>query len=260
MAGSYTVSAAIPPSLQCPPSQFLSARPHVQRLMAAAMVFRAPAPAQMLLLRRAPSDTYPLRWEVPGGTTSDRKDGSVLDGVRRELWEETGLRARGMLCVVGMAPPGPGATGATGSPGGAREAAREEAGDDARTVTFWEPDGGRGEGRLRWGKVTVVVDVHEDLDGGGVVRLDEREHDRWAWATRAEVEAGRWADGEEIGFVSEGGRRSILEGFRVYEEREGEETGETGETEGKEEEEEEEEETDAPRLMAKFGGKANKGP
>ncbi|KID87404.1 NUDIX domain protein [Metarhizium guizhouense ARSEF 977] len=239
----YTVSDAIPACLKCRPSEFLSSRPHLQRLMAAAMVFRAregAAAAQTLLLRRAPSDSYPLRWEVPGGSTSDRKDGSVLDGVRRELREETGLGARRMLYTVGMleeAPPMPTPTDL----GAEKEEARNDEGDEARTVSFWEFD--QRHGMVRWGKVTVVVDVDEDLGDGSVVRLDEREHDRWAWATRAEVEAGRWADGEEIGFVTEGSWKSILEGFRLYAEKA-----------------DKEREMDGPRLMTKFGGKANKGP
>ncbi|EFY84202.1 NUDIX domain protein [Metarhizium acridum CQMa 102] len=238
----YTVSDAIPACLKCSPSEFLSSRPHLQRLMAAAMVFRRwEGAAQTLLLRRAPSDSYPLRWEIPGGSTSDRKDGSVLDGVRRELREETGLGARRMLYPVGMLEEAPRAPADLEAEGKGEEARNE--GDDARTVSFWESD--ERHGMLRWGKVTVVVDVDEDLGDGGVVRLDEREHDRWAWATQAEVEAGRWADGEDIGFVSEGSWRSILEGFRLY--------GENGEKE-------KEREMDGPRLMTKFGGKANKGP
>lgn len=48
---------------------------------------------RLLLVQRAPHDSYPLLWEVPGGAI-DAEDESVLHGLARELWEETGLRAR----------------------------------------------------------------------------------------------------------------------------------------------------------------------
>lgn len=110
----------------------------------------------------------------------------------------------------------------------AEEGAKNE-GDDARTVSFLETG-------QTWGKVTVVVDVHEDLDDDASVKVRDGEHDRWAWATEEEVKGGRWMDGEEIGFVSEGVWRTVLEGFRLYAEREGR------------------------RLMMRFPGKADKGP
>ncbi|KAI0456221.1 NUDIX hydrolase domain-like protein [Xylaria acuta] len=55
---------------------------------------------RLLLVQRAPHDSYPLRWEVPGGTI-DAEDESVLHGLARELWEETGLRACRVSGLVG---------------------------------------------------------------------------------------------------------------------------------------------------------------
>ncbi|KAJ8123021.1 hypothetical protein ONZ43_g932 [Nemania bipapillata] len=55
---------------------------------------------RLLLVQRAAHDSYPLRWEVPGGTI-DAEDESLLHGLVRELWEETGLRARCVAGVVG---------------------------------------------------------------------------------------------------------------------------------------------------------------
>lgn len=48
---------------------------------------------RLLVVQRAPHDSYPLRWEVPGGAI-DAEDESILHGLARELWEETGLRVR----------------------------------------------------------------------------------------------------------------------------------------------------------------------
>ncbi|KAI0191573.1 NUDIX hydrolase domain-like protein [Astrocystis sublimbata] len=57
---------------------------------------------RLLLVQRAPHDSYPLRWEVPGGAIDD-EDKSILHGVARELWEEAGLRARHVGGLVGKA-------------------------------------------------------------------------------------------------------------------------------------------------------------
>lgn len=50
---------------------------------------------RLLVVQRAPHDSCPLRWEIPGGAV-DAEDESLLHGLARELWEETGLRARGV--------------------------------------------------------------------------------------------------------------------------------------------------------------------
>lgn len=203
--------------------------------MAAAIVFRAPGATslhpQTLLIRRAPTDSYPTKWEIPGGSTSDRKDASIIAGAVRELHEETGLTAKKVLYPIGMLgdteTTAPGKLGITPE----EEGAKNE-GDDAQTVTFLETGD-------TWGKVTLVVDVHEDLEDGKdteSVRVRDGEHDRWAWATEEEVRMGKWKGGEEIGFVSEGVWRTVLQGFREYGAREG------------------------ARLMRRFPGMANKEP
>ncbi|TWU71068.1 hypothetical protein ED733_001198 [Metarhizium rileyi] len=244
MAQPYTVSDRIPGSLQARPSEFLGSKPHLHRLMAAAMVFRTSPhghAAQTLLLRRAPRDSSPPKWEVPGGST-DEQDATVLDSVRRELHEKTGLHAKTMLYPVGM-------LDAAAQNFEAESDARNE-GDDAQTVAFWERERDEKPGNLlRWGKVTVVVDVHEEeaLDDDGSVRLVDTEHDRCAWATREEIYASKFADGEDIGFVSGAAWRIILEGFRLHGEK-------------VERAREREREAKGARMMAKFGGIADKGP
>lgn len=149
----------------------------------------------------------------------------------RELHEETGLTAKKVLYPIGMLADSentaPGNLGIT-----AEEESAKNEGDDARAVTFMETG-------QTWGKVTLVVDVYEDLEHGkdeDSVRVRDGEHDRWAWATEEEVRSGRWKGGEEIGFVSEGVWRTVLEGFREYGERE------------------------RARLMRRFPGMANKEP
>ncbi|KEY69039.1 hypothetical protein S7711_03338 [Stachybotrys chartarum IBT 7711] len=165
----FTTSPSLPAPLLLPPSAFLPAHPHIDYIMAGAIVFaRSRAgPLKTLLIRRAPSDSYPLRWEVPGGS-ADATDASLAAAAARELWEETGLRARRVLCAAGAGLP--------------------RTGDgccfDAATgvCTF-------GETGDVWGKATFVVDV-EQAGGGVVLRPDE--HVDWAWVTEDEVRSGRF--------------------------------------------------------------------
>ncbi|KAI0502877.1 NUDIX hydrolase domain-like protein [Xylaria bambusicola] len=78
-----------------------SPRPHgikLQGVCVGAFVFDEAR--RLLLVQRAPHDSYPLRWEVPGGA-ADVEDETLLEAVARELWEETSLRARYISGVVG---------------------------------------------------------------------------------------------------------------------------------------------------------------
>jgi 8-oxo-dGTP pyrophosphatase MutT (NUDIX family) len=48
---------------------------------------------RLLMVRKAPSDPYhPDRWEVPGGRLEVSRDADLDDHIRREVWEEVGLR------------------------------------------------------------------------------------------------------------------------------------------------------------------------
>ena len=63
-----------------------------------------PAPpsegTKILLLQRAAHDSMPLRWEIPGGAV-DEEDESILHGLAREIWEESGLLVTRVVRVVG---------------------------------------------------------------------------------------------------------------------------------------------------------------
>lgn len=169
--------------------------------MASSLVMH-PLTHRALLLQRSPTNSYPLHWEIPGGST-EPSDTSIVASAARELWEETSLRASHILRPVGLLPEHllPSQPGPLGiSPG--EEDARQEM--DGALVTFWET------GR-RWAKCTVLVAVESVED----VRVRDDEHMAWAWVSEGEVVSGRREDGMEMGFVSEGVRRSILEGFRL---------------------------------------------
>ncbi|KAH8158836.1 hypothetical protein CIB48_g9410 [Xylaria polymorpha] len=85
-------------SFNVPLGAYIESSPALQSVCVGAVVFDDAD--RLLLVQRAPHDSYPLHWEVPGGAV-DAEDKSILHGVVRELWEETGLRARGISGLVG---------------------------------------------------------------------------------------------------------------------------------------------------------------
>ncbi|KAK7402600.1 hypothetical protein QQX98_011641 [Neonectria punicea] len=194
---SYTVSPALHRYSSVSPAALLAADPDIDHLIAGAVV--ANPHGLILLLRRAATDSWPLRWEVPGGCV-DAADASLVAAAVRELWEETGLRATAVTGAVRLLD--------------------DEDGDGR------EGDGDEGEADLRvkddlclfretgsvWAKLTAWVDV-ESCDAV-VVRDDE--HAEWAWVSEEEARRRRFADGRELDFVSEGVRRTVLEGFRLW--------------------------------------------
>ncbi|KAI1172959.1 NUDIX hydrolase domain-like protein [Nemania sp. FL0916] len=81
-----------------PLTDYLKTNSSIQGVCVGAFVFDDRG--RLLVVQRAPHDSYPLRWEVPGGTI-DKEDESILHGLVRELWEETGLRTRHVPEKVG---------------------------------------------------------------------------------------------------------------------------------------------------------------
>ncbi|KAK7935009.1 NUDIX hydrolase domain-like protein [Apiospora marii] len=145
---------------------------------------------RILLVQRAPHDSMPLRWEVPGGACDD-EDETVLHAVARELWEESGLRAAHVGPQVGEGRP------------------------------FFTSRG------RRMLKVEFLADVEggesgEVKKGAGadgktsppVVKLDPEEHVAFLWATEEECRGHRVGE-TEITFTHNEQEQSILEGFRL---------------------------------------------
>ncbi|KAL6921426.1 hypothetical protein ACHAPO_004874 [Fusarium lateritium] len=190
------LSYMIPPSLNAftsKPAEFRASHPPIQHLIAGALVTNPRG--QILLLRRAAHDSWPLLWEVPGGSVDD-VDADLVAGAVRELWEEAGLRAKAVKGVVGIAP------------------IEEPMPDDPLEkdlevlydmLVFRADDG-------VWGKLTVWVDVESCED----VEIDEDEHAEFAWVTEEEALRSTFKDGRKLDFVSEGVRRNVLEGFRLW--------------------------------------------
>lgn len=131
--------------------------------------------ARTLIIQRALKDGFPLKWETPGGGVEDF-DASILSAAAREVKEETGLDVDPEKDILGTVGGG---------------------------FTEWEePKTG-----LWWRKVVFLVRIVGVEEGLPVVRLEEREHRDWRWATEEEVREGgiEFAYGELA--------RGILEGF-----------------------------------------------
>ncbi|KAJ6441571.1 NUDIX domain-containing protein [Purpureocillium lavendulum] len=322
-AHDFTVDAAVPACLSLPPREFLAARPHIHRLMAACMVFRRAEQhastdnnntnnatttsdnrgrkqeerqgpvLQALLIRRAAADSYSLKWEIPGGSVSLARDASVLAAAARELREETGLRVArvrrplGMLMHSSPSPlscaPGDRDVDGTEDKAGEEQQEQEQAQEQERTLLLVEPPPGLGispaeeqarqdpaddaltvtflETGRRWGKVALLVDVREAVEGipsrgrigftggddkedgegdrGGLGRkggqagqgaaaptivMDPREHEEWAWLTEEQVRRGVDAAGRPMEYTSAGVWRGVLAGFAARRALEGDDT------------------------------------
>jgi 8-oxo-dGTP pyrophosphatase MutT (NUDIX family) len=117
--------------------------------------------------------------EIPGGAC-DLDDDTILHGLARELWEETGLLLSDVRHQVRCGREGP---------------------DGAVFFTR------RG---LRVCKFTFEVEVAKCED----VKLDPNEHQGSLWASEEEVKAKRVGD-LDLKFTTKQQEETILEGFRV---------------------------------------------
>ncbi|KAK1769011.1 NUDIX hydrolase domain-like protein [Phialemonium atrogriseum] len=162
---------------------YLSAHPEFDALAVGAIVFSTTPPANpeardhVLLIQRAAHDSMPSRWEVPGGGC-DLDDESILHGLGRELWEESGLVLTAVITQVG----------------------------DGR-VFFTR----RGQ---RVCKYTFEAEVQAQDGVVPGVTLDPKEHQAYLWATEDECRARRKGD-VELKFTTKDEEAAIMEAFRL---------------------------------------------
>ncbi|KAI8667335.1 hypothetical protein LRP88_00911 [Fusarium phalaenopsidis] len=193
----YKASPSLHAFASSTPAAFLAANPSIHHLMTGALVTNAQG--QVLLLRRAPHDSWPLQWEIPGGCVDD-EDVNIVAAAVRELWEETGLRAKLVKAPVRLVP----ADQAGELPVDVLETKLEMIGD---FMIFRVKE-------VVWGKLAVWIDVESYDD----VKICDDEHVEFAWVTEQEARERRFIDGRELDFTSEGVRRNVLEGFRLWRE------------------------------------------
>ncbi|KAL8671420.1 MAG: hypothetical protein Q9168_004072 [Polycauliona sp. 1 TL-2023] len=209
------ISIRIPPTLQpfaIPLGSFLEKNTQYDRLVCSAFIFAGPInhhrhhhaeakeaeiPSRLLLLRRSSTDdAFPNAWEIPGGSI-DKTDPTILHGLAREVFEETGLRLTRFIRLVGDA--------------------------IKWTTTTEEEDAGSS---VQWVKHSFEIEVAEvgaleaehDIAAGYLrslpVDLDPVEHQDHAWVTEQEVRAF-YEDGVGKAIVSKEQAGKMLEAFRV---------------------------------------------
>jgi len=207
----YTTSAELS-AFSVSPAELLASRPDIHNLIAGTMIFRLVPDSsstgvllETLLLQRAPSDSFPLKWEIPAGTADPSIDRSILGVAVRELWEETQLRARHLSLSVGL-----------GLPDGVASLALVGEAEDASMDKEFDFCLLRVSG-LTWAIATFITDVEDDA---GEVTLRPDEHVAWIWVTEDEVKERKLRGDESNGleFVSEAMRMTLLEGFKLRKE------------------------------------------
>ncbi|KAI0596145.1 NUDIX hydrolase domain-like protein [Biscogniauxia sp. FL1348] len=145
------------------------------RALVGTIVFNA-TNDRVLLVQRSASDSLPGKWEVPGGMC-ERSDRSILHGAARELLEETGLEVAAFR----------------GWPG----------------THFFSLGSDKRETPIQAAKYLFAVETR-NYD----VRLNDREHQKFVWATEQEVQACKHGE-ETIEFTSEILKYSIKTAFTM---------------------------------------------
>ncbi|KUI65029.1 MutT-like protein [Cytospora mali] len=140
---------------------------------------------RILLVQRASHDSMPNRWEIPGGAVDDGE--TILNGLAREVWEESGLKVKNMEAAV------------------------------------WEGQMFRTTRGKRVCKFTFVVEA----ENSGEVKLDPNEHQDHVWATEEECRAKRVVRSEEgkgatkLVFTTAPQEAAILKAFAWWKENRG---------------------------------------
>ncbi len=142
---------------------------------------------KVLLIQRAAHDSMPLRWEIPGGGV-DEEDESILHGLAREIWEESGLLVTRVVRAVGA----------------------------GHTFTS-----SKGKKVIRY---SFEVEIERPAEGGlPTVTLDPEEHADYAWVSEEECRGHRLDASEAriggttaLDITSPNQEQIILEGFHLY--------------------------------------------
>ncbi|KAL4946762.1 NUDIX hydrolase domain-like protein [Aspergillus oleicola] len=176
---------------------------------------------RLLLLQRSYEDSYGGQWEGPGGSC-DPEDANLLDGVAREVLEESGLHVSRFVELAGKEEWVRERLGQIIS--AAKFTFIVEAHEAASPVTGSGAGSGDGEGNGLPapadggdGNVPGLERRWEDM-----VKLDPAEHRDFEWVTEEEVrEAENAKNGEGIfkSFANQG--RTMLEAFRIMREDHG---------------------------------------
>ncbi|KAJ5900471.1 uncharacterized protein N7473_004541 [Penicillium subrubescens] len=176
MTPPYTVAPHLE-YFNIPFTDFIAARPEFDAFAVGGYIFaqattptshEAGSPPRTLLLQRAMTDSMPGCWESAGGAAEPHEDRTLLDGVVREVFEETGLHVSRFVELV--------------------------------AVDVWMHTRRTNGDRIRIIKYSFIVEVHESrrqsADGTfqsvGIdeipVKLEATEHQAFDWALEEDVQ------------------------------------------------------------------------
>jgi ADP-ribose pyrophosphatase YjhB (NUDIX family) len=169
MAPPYTVAPHLE-YFNIPLAEFSASRPEFESFAVGGYIFseqpstnanvkanaNANTSPRILLIQRAMTDTMSGCWEGPGGAVEPDIDQTLLDGVAREVLEETGLNVSRFVDLVG--------------------------------VDSWQHLRRNGD-TLRIAKYSFIIDVYEAKGPYEEipVRLEPTEHQAFDWALEEEV-------------------------------------------------------------------------
>lgn len=194
MARPYTVAPHLH-YFNVPLTDFTSARPEFDSFGVGGYIFSGGSTPRVLLLQRALTDSMPGCWEGPGGSYEPEIDGTLLDGVAREVLEETGLHVSHVADLV--------------------------------AVASWTHTRRNGS-KFRIAKYSFIVEVQESVRRAAEpvpweqipVQLMEGEHQAFDWATEEDVRLSLQSGGKyQLPLTSTGHQApSILRSFELYRE------------------------------------------
>lgn len=157
---------------------YLTQYPEIYGVVSAAIVIRN---HRVLLVQRASNDDCPNLWEVPGGTAN--RDETIVQCAVRELQEEAGLAALGVISMIGE-------------------------------FEWSEKKPARnGYGWRDW-KIFVFLITIDDAVGNVEIKLDPLEHQAYLWATEADIKEGL-CDGIKLERISSNQKEAILAAFEI---------------------------------------------
>lgn len=173
----------------------------------ASLTSAPPPQPKILLIRRAPTDSFPLCWEPPGGGY-DAADATILDAVARETLEETGLRISRFVKAIS-----PFRVFQTGLP------AQRKTWRSLAVLVEAEGVGPPDPPPPPPSPAAASQDAGVPVSKAAMVQLDAQEHCDFAWFSEEDVLRG-WCRGEEMRWMGEReeGRDEVLRAFGVWKE------------------------------------------
>lgn len=153
---------------------------------------------RVLLLQRAQSDSYPGFWEGPGGLVEPEHDATLLQGVAREVLEETGLRVTRFFDLVSV-----------------DEWMREQGGKVRTVAKFSFLVGVAAARPFSSATATATTGAGAREIWEEMITLDPTEHQEYRWVTEEEVQHAVESGNGEYRFMGRQGQ-NCLRAFQMF--------------------------------------------